>query len=391
MSAAGAAALLLLSLAGNSVSGTAGCRYFWMVRDDLETAASIDSMVDLAVSCGANGLVAQVVGRGESYYESDILPEATFQQGLDPLAYLIARARPAGLEVHAWVNAYLVWSAPLPPRDTAHVWHAHPDWFMTDREGRSTRSYTDAELDAAGIVGATLSPALPEVRAWLADIASEIAGGYAVDGIHLDYIRYPGPSFGFEPEATGAFQMDTGLDPTPLARGYGMTEVLQEAWREWRTEQVTLTVETVRSALRAEAPGMPLSCAVMADPDEALSVWCCDWGGWLEEGLVDFVCTMAYTTSSERAVELAEEGTETGGERVVHGIGVFNQPVSSALVGAEAALGLGAGGVCVFSIGSMPREDARLLRELWEGGGRPSRPMGYSVFSRPAPRPEGGE
>ncbi len=376
--------LILLAAAETifAIDQICDCRYFWVVRDALETTETIDSMINRAEEAGANGIIVQVAGRAEAYYNSSILPEADFQDGFDPLAYTIAKARPRGLEVHAWINAFLVWSAPYAPNDSAHVWHSHPDWFMTDRFNRSTRDFTRDECDRAGIVGATLSPAVPEVRAFVADIAAEIAVNYNVDGIHLDYIRYPNPSFGFETQSTGAFFLETELDPMDIFRRQGENSDLADMWSLWKISQVTRTVETVRSVLRSMAPGVLLSCAVMADPHEARSHYSCDWRSWLETGLVDFVCTMAYTTNTAKARELAVLGTAVCPERVIHGIGIYNQPMSNAFAGAAEALSRGGKGICVFSLNSLSSDSTWMLRNFWGQTGRTDHPLDSAVFQR---------
>ncbi|MFO8182539.1 MAG: family 10 glycosylhydrolase [Candidatus Aegiribacteria sp.] len=377
-------AVLAILLAPNSLRAAESpeSRFFWVVRDGLDTPGSIDSIVERAAEAGANGLMVQVVGRGEAYYGSSMLPPASFREGFDPLAYMVSRARPRGIEVHAWVNAFLVWSAESPPADSAHVWHSRPEWFMTDRYGRSTRDYSRFECESAGLVGATLSPALPEVREFLADVASEIAVNYEVDGIHLDYIRYPNPSFGFEPEAMGAFYLKTGLDPLDVFRRHQGTGAVAEKWSDWKREMVTATVQTVRAVLRSDAPGVLLSAAVMADPMEAASHYASDWVYWLEAGLVDFVCPMAYTTSTARALELAGLVTTVRPERVVYGIGIYNQSIPGALAGAAEALSRGAGGVCVFSLNSLDPDSAWKLRNFWGETGSPDRPPAVSLFHR---------
>jgi len=365
--------------AGNQICDR---RYFWVVRDGLNSPESIDALVDRAAEAGANGIIVQVAGRAEAYYTSSILPAADFQEGFDPLAYTIARARPRGLEVHAWINAFLVWSSPDPPDDPTHIWHTHPEWFMTDVYGRSTREYTRDECDRNGLVGATLSPALPAVREFLADVAAEIAVNYNVDGIHLDYIRYPNPSFGFEPLSTGMFFMKTGLEPLDMFRRYREDDELADMWSLWKINNVTRTVETVRSVLRSAAPGVVLSCAVMADPHEAKSHYSCDWRSWITAGLVDFVCTMVYTTNTQKARELAVLGAEVCPERVIHGIGVYNQPISSAVAGASEALTRGIRGVCVFSLNSLSSDDTWMMRNFWGEQGSTDFPIDSAVFQR---------
>ena len=252
--------ILLLSLAG-SASSQADRRFFWVVRDGLSSPQEVDALLERAQAAGANGVVVQVVGRGEAYYDSDILPHAPFSGFSDPLEYLIQRAGPMGIEVHAWINAYLVWSAPSPPLSETHIYNTHPQWFTAHRNGRSSMSYSGEEAEAAGIVGATLSPAFPGVRKYVADIAREIAVNYRVTGVHLDYIRYPNTSFGYSSGEVELYTLETGLSP----------EADPALWSAWRQEQVTSTVETVRAVLRSAAPWVQLSCAVMANPHTAAS------------------------------------------------------------------------------------------------------------------------
>lgn len=362
------AAFLVLALA----SGSSGCRYFWLSADGLESRASIDSLMAVAEDAGANGVIVQVAGRGEAWYRSSVLPGAPVTDQYDPLAAVIEEARASGMEVHAWVNAFLTWSAPWEPRDQAHVYHAHPEWFMCDLGGRSSRSYTRDECDAAGIVGATLSPAVPGVRARLAAICCELATGYPVDGIHLDYVRYPGASFGFEDPSRAGFFLETGVDPVDLFPAAGRTVAgvpgYGDVWSGFRARQVTDAVRTVRAALRRTAPEVMLSAAVMADPGSSLVDYGCDWRSWLAQGLVDFAAPMAYTTSPARARELAVLGTAGQPGRIVHGIAVYNQPLSTAMAGASEALDRGAAGVCVYSLNTFDPEDSRTLATFWEGG-----------------------
>ncbi len=376
-------ALALAVLA--AVSGEpAGTRYFWMSADGLESTAGIDRLVDLAAASGANGIIVQVMGRGEAWYRSDLIPEAHVLDAYDPLARVLLRARPLGLEVHAWVNAFLSWSAPEPPADSAHVLLAHPDWFMADLGGRSSASYSREECEAAGIVGATLSPAVPGVRSRLSSICAELASEYDIDGIHLDYIRYPNASFGFESEARAGFFLATGVDPVALYPGSGRSRPsisgMEDVWLDYRTSLVTGTVRAVRAALRSAAPDVTLSCAVMADPGSALRDYSCDWQSWLEDGLVDFVCPMAYTADRSRAGELAVSTTSTDPGKVVYGVAVFNQSLQSALVGARLALDNEARGICVYSLNTFDPADSSTLESFWGSSGRSFHPLDPGLF-----------
>ncbi|PIE53664.1 hypothetical protein CSA37_00420 [Candidatus Fermentibacteria bacterium] len=364
--------MAIVLTAASSASAHSNCRYFWVVRHGLSSPGSIDELLERAVAAGANGLVVQVVGRGESYYDSEILPPADFSGFEDPLAYLIMKARPLGLEVHGWVNAFLVWSSPEEPVSSTHVYHEHPEWFTGHISGRSSRDFSPAEAEAAGLVGPALSPAYPAVRGFITDVICELAENYSLTGIHLDYIRYPNSSFGYSEGEKERYWNDTGLLP----------EESSEEWNSWRRRQVTATVETVRASLNSVAPEMLLSCAVMANPNSAVNEFFCQWQNWLDTGLIDLAFPMAYTSSRERALELAALTTAEHSNKVVYGIGVWNQSVDNALTGAERALDRDAAGVCVFSLNSLPAGGEEKLLEFWGRGTAPEHGVSPAMFNR---------
>lgn len=364
--------LFVLFFAAGLASGEENCRYFWVVRDGMTSPEQIDELLARAQAAGANGILVQVVGRGEAYYRSDLLPPADFSGFEDPLQYVIHKAGPMGIEVHAWINAYLVWSAPWEPESQDHVYNAHPEWFTAHSNTRSSRSYNREEAETVGLVGATLSPAYHGVREYIADIAVELAENYNIKGIHLDYIRYPNSSFGYSSGELELFQLATGFLPGEDP----------EQWSIWRERQVTETVATIRASLRSADPGVLLSCAVMANPYSAASEFSCDWQNWLTMGLVDFVCPMAYTSDPERALELAAATTSVHPEKVVYGIGVWNQTVANALIGAQRALSLGAGGICVFSLNSLPAGGEQTLGRSWGTDLSPEHGVSPAYFNR---------
>ena len=216
------------------------------------------------------GLLVQVVGRGDAYYRSDLLPraEALSDTTFDPLGTLVPLAHAAGLEVHAWMNCMLVWSAPNPPRSPRHVTRAHPEWVARLKSGRWMTSLTPRQRQLMGIEGVYLSPGHPGVRRWLASVAGEIATRYPVDGIHLDYIRQPSVDIGFDMTTRARFAMESGVDPdridaaaprasrrAPTPRGMMFQSRAGDRGRCARCA-------TRWSAVR---PGLPLSAAVLAD------------------------------------------------------------------------------------------------------------------------------
>src|SRR5258705_432276 len=120
------------------------------------------------------------------------------------------------LEAHAWMNCLLVWSGRNVPRNGLHVVRAHPDWIAELKDGRRTSWLSARGLRRLRLEGAYLAAARPGVRRWVAGIAAEIAGHYAVDGIHLDYIRQPDVEVGYDPDTRARFALEYGADPARI-------------------------------------------------------------------------------------------------------------------------------------------------------------------------------
>ena len=121
-------------------------RAIWVVRHALTTPGRVDRVVEVATEMNANTILAQVRGRGDAFYKSDLAPLGESMggspEGFDPLDRMIQRAHAAGLEVQAWINVYLVWSAGAPPVSPQHVVSA-----------RTIRSGSAATMNSADSFG----------------------------------------------------------------------------------------------------------------------------------------------------------------------------------------------------------------------------------------------
>ena len=53
-----------------------------------------------------------------------------------------------------------------------------------------------------------MSPLQPEAAAHTEAVVADIARRYAVDGVHLDYVRYPSDQFDYSRFAIAAFRAD---------------------------------------------------------------------------------------------------------------------------------------------------------------------------------------
>jgi len=315
-------------------------RALWVTRFDYATAEDVCSIIDNVGAAGFTDVFFQIRANATTYYRSELEPwafELSGNQlsnlgtdpGWDPLQLAIDTARPHGLRVHAYMNVLPGWKGQEdPPVGARQLWTEHPDWFMVDSLGQKM-------LPTSGWY-AFINPVLPEVRAHLRGIVAELCQ-YDVDGIHLDYIRYPHdyrhvarPRY---PEASDEELMrhsDFSYDPTSQAKlldCYGW-DVSKRQIAEFRRESVTRVVRDISYVMQQQRPNdCLLSVSVMGNPVEGKYRAYQDSGLWARQGLVDWIVQMNYGTRSFdrylKAIKKAS-GRRKFGSSVVVGINCKN-------------------------------------------------------------------
>ena len=331
--------------------------YLWVLRTSLIHAEDIPVIVARAKAMHVRGLLVQVVGRGDAWYRSDLLPPPEPLQGAgrDPLGELLPLAHAAGLEVHAWVNCCLVWSGAHRPRDPRHVLNAHPEWVARMADGRPMTRLTPRQRARLRVEGVFLSPTNPGVRRWLARIVQEIISRYPVDGVQLDYIRQPGIAIGFDPTSRARFALEHGVDPILFKRQpRAERSRLESLWTAFQQDQVTAIVREVRDSLTATRPGLPLSAAVLADTSVAWRHNLQPWSRWVREGLLDRAFLMCYAPTLATVLgQLTALSGQLGVDRIVPGIAMYNTPLSTAATKIKAARALGFPTIALYSYDSL--------------------------------------
>jgi uncharacterized lipoprotein YddW (UPF0748 family) len=282
----------------------------------LEHEDRLPALLDDARALGATDLFVQVYRSGRAWFDSSLADATPWQatwrsegpEGADALATLVERAHAAGLRVHAWVNALSLASNASAPilRDLG------PGAVLVDQWGRSLLDYPGYDVPPAearsyrvGTPAIYLDPAAPGVAERLAATFEELLRRYpALDGLHLDYIRYPdvlpflpgtrfgvGLSFGYGPATRARFQAETGL-----VAPFGEVHANADRYDAWRREKLSELVGGIAARARAARPGVALSAAVYPDAQRAYQGLFQDWRGWLEAGQLDFAVPMLYST-----------------------------------------------------------------------------------------------
>ncbi len=340
--------------------------YLWVLRNSLVDPASVPRIVERAKAMGVRGILVQVVGRGDAWYRSDLLPAPEALRGADrdPLGELLPLAHAAGLEVHAWFNCCLVWSGKQPPRDRRHVVNAHPEWIAHTADGRSMTRLNMRQRTRLQVEGVFLSPGNPGVQRWLAEAAKELVERYPVDGVHLDYIRQPGIEVGYDPTTRSRFAMKYGADPMYLQRQpVALRARLDSLWNDFQQAQVTAIVRGIRDSITIARPGVQLSAAVYPDSTTAQRSRRQMWGPWLRDGLLDRAFLMCYAPPVQTVLgQMTAAIQHVGPGRVVPGIAIYNSPLSTAVAKLKAARALGFPAVALYSYDSLYERPAQWER-----------------------------
>lgn len=354
----------------------------WVVRHTLLSRESIDRMLSRALEGGFNTLFVQVCGRGDSYFPSRVFPPAEdylqrVGDSYDPLDYVLKKAHAAGISVHVWTNALLVWSAPRPPRDSSHVVNARPEWTMVDNRGERMVDYPFERFAKLRTEGVYRSLAEPESSRELELFLLDLVSRYPVDGLHLDYIRYPFGTADFPQRVRREFAASHGRDPVELlnrrrdleseigAEGY---ESLHGKWLDYRAGLITGFVRRLNGHLRQIKPEVRLSAAVKPDISSAYRVYGQDWPRWVREGQMDFVVLMSYSTNAELVYSQIESACRAvGPERVWAGLRAWEVQVAGVIERLKRVEPLVPGGVSFFSYNGMENNAAffsRVKREM---------------------------
>ena len=363
-------------------------RAMWVLRTSLTNPGSIQRLVASARDHGFNTLIVQVRGRGDAYYRGALepLPADLLRQPatFDPLDSVITAAHASGLRVHAWINLNLVSSAVALPPARDHLVNRHPEWLMVPRDiaqelaavpvkspaylGKLARWTRQQSADVEGLYS---SPAIPAAAAHTETVVRDIAGRYALDGVHFDYARYPSDRFDYSRATIAQFRASVrgglpaerrrALDAEESIDLFAYPDALPAEWRHFRVSRMTALMTRLRAAVTAVRPGAVVSVAAAPSRADALARKMQDWGTWLADDLVDAVAPMAYTQEPARFAEQIADARDAAGTRAVWaGIGAYRLSPQETIANIRTARKLGAAGVVLFSYDSLinPRQSA---------------------------------
>ena len=297
-------------------------RSLWVLPWSINTPESIDKMISDAVRNNQTEILIEVRYRADALYTQNRVPDIYLNPeprsyilslpDFDPLAYAISEGHKHGLKVQAWAVVFN--ATPLDSNliRKNYMFTEHPDWITYDANYLRMKSTEQ--------FGYFIDPGIPEVQEHLLNVFGDLASGYPdLDGIHLDYIRYPSTDFGYHPVSIGRFQHQKEVEP-------------DLEWNAWRIRQVSTFVENLYKQTKSLAPNMLLTAAVFADQFEAVGQYAQDWQSWLDKKIIDRVYLMHYHKDDSRFLNILSNVKDMDhDDRIVVGLRAWDPSGASLL------------------------------------------------------------
>ena len=332
-------------------------RSIWLDRGTIVRARNeqgLAQIFDRLAQAGINTVFFETLNAGYTIYPSKVAPQQNpLTRGWDPLASAVKLARARGIELHAWVWVFAAGNQRhnkilnIKSNYPGPVLAAHPDWAGYDNRGK---------MIPLGQNKPFFDPANPQLREYLIKLYEEIVTRYQVDGLQLDYIRYPfqdpraNRTYGYGKAARAQFKQKWGVDPLSISP---RQRDLWNQWTKFRTEKVDSFVSEVSQRLRQKKPNLILSTAVFPLPKrERIQKLQQHWEAWAMRGDVDLIVPMTYALDTYRFERLAQPwiiSRELGSSLLVPGIRLLNLPTLGAFDQIQLIRDLPASGYALFA------------------------------------------
>ncbi len=253
-----------------------------------ESKAENQEFISKCKASGINVLYPSLCGGGVYWQTSleNLAPsfKALVDGGFDPLADFIKVAHENQIKV--------IPSIAIGPIGLAAS--QHPEWITRDRNGHLSGETTAISMTFA----------YPEARAAKVAVIMDLVNKYAVDGIVLDYCRYPENTktkesafgfYGYDEPFIEICQKLYSFDP----RKEPINSPKWNLFNQLRKDSVTAFVGEFRAALRKS--GKDITLVAFGDTDPALEAAACgrDYGYWARSGLIDSFLAGAYMDTPE--------------------------------------------------------------------------------------------
>lgn len=335
----------------------------WITTDLKASTSDWQKLFAQLQQAGIDAILPEIFDSRRAYYASQHLPV-----GGEWLEKILPLAKQEGLEVHAWM-----WTMPC---NIPKIHEKHPEWFMINRKHVSCLT-KPAYVDYYKF----LCPSRQEVHEFLQRRVQELSAFEALDGIHLDYIRYPDvviaaalqPRYGISqdreyPEydycycdvCRAQFRAQHGVDPLELE-----DPSTNDAWRQFRYDRITSLVND-RLLPLAHRHGKKLTAAVFPNWEAVRQ----QWMNWQLDGFMPMLYHNFYYGDISWIRAQTEKGVQmlAGRSPLFSGLFVPKLDPDELERAIKGSLAAGASGICLFHANALSGAHWRSLTGLKRSG-----------------------
>ncbi|MBQ8635067.1 family 10 glycosylhydrolase [bacterium] len=280
------------------------------IRPTQKSVLEVQKTLDKIKDAGINNVFLETFYHGSTIFPSDTMKQYGFEEqkqefeNFDALAVWIKESHRRGIKLHVWFESFYVGNK-SPKLNPKSILAVQPQWM----------NRTKQKADFDGLVshpqehnGYFLDPANPEVTAFLLELIDEISTKYNIDGLNIDYVRYPNISkenlnnqWGYTKYAREEFFLIYAVDPITLeAKGS-----LWDDWCDYRRNKITNYIKLASNIVKKR--NITFSAVIFPDYKVSLQTKFQDWGRWVNNGYMDAITPLILTGDEELAKTMLEE------------------------------------------------------------------------------------
>ncbi len=300
--------------------------------------------LDMLKELNINTIYLEAYFNGYSIYpsENEFMVQNPIFKGFDVLDAYIKEAHSRGIELHAWVENFLVG----PP-----IAEKKPEWMAVSKKGDLYY------LENGKTKYYFLNPALPDVRDFLSGLYKELVKKYPIDGIQFDYMRYSHSGdytndFSYDMYTRQLFKAYTGTDPASL----DVQDELWEKWCEFRAHIISSYAYRVISEIRSINPNIHISADVWPEYAKTIADIYQDPKAWTRKDYIDTLIPMSYYLHEGPVVDdlINTWAFSRGHSQITSGIATFTRVDKKVLIRQiDAVRSANTNGIAIFEFDSL--------------------------------------
>lgn len=326
-------------------------------KSDDEVRATVEKMKALNI----NALYLETWYEGYcigSKVEVEGVTQSGYNGDYDALEGFIRICHEYDIEVHAWVHDFFVgYYYEGGNKYYNPYFDTFKDKYLIDCKGRDYFYYS-----ANNNYFIFLNANDRECRDYILSIYEELITKYELDGLHLDYIRFPElnygtDDFGYNQDIIDAFHAKTGYSGDP--RNYMNNTAAKNAWIQFRCDIITSFAGEVYDLVRDIDPDIWLSCATYPDITLSKNTIAQDVRGFAASGYFDEIFSMSYGVNNNDVVNGVKEYVSVTQDKTFYtsGIAAFLETTQKNFADQLTLVEqVGADGVSVFALASITPE-----------------------------------